>query len=93
MLNPIIVPGSYPSTSFSGATAFVQADGSMGSDESGGSCTIMPWTLGSLLSSSTFFNTWRLENYPISAVHHMHSTFIFLKRPDGFICQWESVGH
>lgn len=42
MLSPIIVPETYPSTSFPGATAFVQADGSMGSDESGGSCTIMP---------------------------------------------------
>lgn len=84
MLNPIIVPESYPSTSFSGATAFVQADGSMGSDESGGSCTIMPWTVGSLLSSSTFFNTWWLENYPIKCYASYALCFYFTQKTRWF---------
>lgn len=58
---------AYPSTSFSGATAFVQIAGSIGSTESGGSCTMMPWIVESLFNSSTALRTLRQKCNTVSA--------------------------
>lgn len=58
---------AYPSTSFSGATAFVQIAGSIGSTESGGSCTMMPWIVESLFNSSTALRTLTQKCNNVSA--------------------------
>lgn len=81
---------AYPSTSFSGATAFVHADGSIGSEESGGSWTIIPWMEGSLFSSSTFFKTFRKENILLYLLYHPLDLIPMLTKPFLFesILQW-----
>ena len=65
----------YPSTSFSGATAFVQIAGSIGSSESGGSCTMMPWIVESLFNSSTALRTLRQKCNTVSAQKSVAQNF------------------
>ena len=74
-----MVEKNYPSTSFSGDTAFVASEESIGFSESNGSWTIIPWTLSSLFNLSTVDKTLKIRESLLNQLKQLET----LSNPKG----------